>query len=139
MKVSELDGIKLNDIIYTIKDTDCGGCKLFPIGTIGTVVEISDDVGRSLPYRIRSERGGSWWYSRDMIIPFSDKSTNSELIVREVIKELKVIENKIREKGYCSYPNDDENKVVNLTDIKTAITESIDNMLSRRLEKDGGE
>ena len=139
MSVSELDGIKLNDKVYTIKDTDCGGCKLFPIGTIGTVVEINDNIGTSLPYRIRSEKGSSWWYSKDMFIPFSDENTNSELIVREVVKELKAIEHKIWEKGYCSYPHDDENKVVNLTDIKTAITESIDNMLSRRLGKDGGE
>ena len=134
MRISELDGIKVNDRIYTVKDIDCGGCKLFPIGTVGTVVEINDDSSCNLPYRIRSDRGGSWWYSRDMIIPLSDANID-EQIVGEVVKELQVIEKKIREKGYCSYPHDDENKVVNLTDIKTAITESIDSMLSRRLPK----
>lgn len=135
MRISELDGIKVNDKIYTVKDTDCGGCKLFPIGTVGTVIEINNDNDCSLPYRIRSDRGTTWWYSRDMIIPLSDTNTNEELIVSEVIKELKAIERKIWEKGYCSYPNDDENKVVNLTDIRTAIGESIDGMLSRRLAK----
>ena len=134
MRVDELNGIKVGDNIITIKEIDGGGCRLFPIGTVGTVIYI--DKGSVLPYRIEaSDRNGDcdrWNYSRDMFIPLvSPTQTNEEYIMAKIIEELKLIKDKIKSKGYCAYPNDDDSRVVSWNDICDAIDESVSSMVAR--------
>lgn len=134
MRVNELNGIKVGDKVVTIKETDPSGCRLFPIGTVGTVIHINE--GSRLPYEVEArDKKGEWdrWsYSRDMLIPLVNSAqTNEESIMLKIIEELKLVKDKIKPRGYCAYPNDDDSRVVSWNDICDAIDESISSMVAR--------
>ena len=134
MRVDELNGIKVGDKIITIKETDDSGCRLFPVGTVGTVIQISS--GAVLPYEVEARnRDGDWdrWnYSRDMFIPLvSSAQTNEECIMAKTIEELKLIKDKIKRRSYYSYPNDENSRVALWSDICDVVDESISSMVTR--------
>lgn len=64
---------KVGDKVITTKDTDYAGCKVFPIGTVGVIKNIHENL--SLPYEVYSD-GEYWHYSEDMLEKYD---ANTEL------------------------------------------------------------
>lgn len=65
IKVNNLGNFKVGDKVRTIEDKDVNGTELFPIGTIGTIVEINDE-NEFFTYLVKANSDW-WWYSRDML------------------------------------------------------------------------
>lgn len=66
---------KVGDVVRTLKEEDCHGCTLFPVGTIGVISKIDTLYGKDLPYKVEAN-GDHWWYSEDM---FELVSVNGEI------------------------------------------------------------
>ena len=65
----------VGDKVITKKDHDECGSKVFPVGTVGRVVEVVNHRACTLPYCVKAD-DDSWWYSEDMIEayePFEEK------------------------------------------------------------------
>ena len=119
--------IKLGTIVKIIKERDCDGIPLFPVGTTGVVTRIRE-AGR-LPYVIQSG-GRTWNYSRDMfeIVPVKV----SEEVRANTIKELKKLKMELFLKSYREY--DEENKVFHRYILWDDFSHIIDVFLARKGE-----
>lgn len=63
--------IKIGDTVRTLKDKDKDGYEVFPIGTIGTVINISKNAEH--PYQVSANN--NWWmYSSDMLEVVDDEA-----------------------------------------------------------------
>lgn len=90
---------KVDDVVRTIKEKDCDGCILFPVGTIGTITTVQDD-GRALPYGVEAN-GNFWWYSADMLEPIETKSE----IRKITFEEAKRISKMTKHCSTCPFDN----------------------------------
>ena len=126
-----LDGIRVGDFVRTTARVDPNGTILFPIGTVARVVEIRNSHPLGLNFKLETP-DDYWNYSRDMLIPLVNSAqTNEENIMVKIIEELKLVKDKIKLKGYCAYPNDDDSRVVPWNDICDVIDESVSSMVTR--------
>ena len=66
---------KIGDVVRTLKEKDCDGCRVFPIGTIGKITQVLEDYGKALPYKVEAD-GDFWWYSADMLELYTSVSDN---------------------------------------------------------------
>lgn len=69
---------KIGDVVRTIKEKDCDGCRVFPVGTIGIITKVIPGDEKDLPYRVEAD-GDFWWYSADMFEPYNTASDDDEI------------------------------------------------------------
>lgn len=69
---------KVGDKVRTIKLRDCGGTKLFPIGTIAVIEDIKNKTKGGFNY-VLSVKNKFYYYSEDMIEPYIEKTYSDGL------------------------------------------------------------
>lgn len=102
---------KVGDVVRTLKEKDCDGCRVFPVGTIGKITKILTDYGKELPYRVEAD-GDFWWYSADMFEfynPISDDDEIRKITLDEAERIAKMV-NKIT-CSTCPFENNGCNAV----------------------------
>ena len=66
---------KVGDIIETLKEYDYNEHQLFPVGTIGVIVEITDG---DLPYLVYNKDGDYWYYDLTMFKVVKERNNDNE-------------------------------------------------------------
>ena len=113
MRKRELKGIKLGDIVITIKDRDPSGCVLFPVGTIGRIVTIETD--NNLPYRIESLDGREgWWYEEGSFVKSSDE-------IKKFTEAFNSLRANLSSKSSYLRNKDEDNRIIYWVDVNTAL------------------
>lgn len=87
---------KVGDVVRTIKEKDSDGCRVFPIGTIGTITKVITDDEQNLPYRVDAD-GDFWWYSVDMFefyTPDDDDNEIRKITLDEAERIFKMVDKK---------------------------------------------
>ena len=80
---------KVGDVVRTIKERDYTDCPLFPVGTVGTITNISK---QNLPYKVEAD-GDFWWYSADMLELIETKGEIRKITLDEAERISKMVKN----------------------------------------------
>lgn len=88
---------KVGEKVKTLKERDCDGILLFPVGTIGTITKILS--GSKLPYKVEVECD-YWHYSEDMLEKVEERKNDMKKeFTKDDLKDGMIVEYRMGDRG----------------------------------------